>query len=173
MQIFNDIIMQMNETRFKAKLNKVFKTKGFSYFNITDRFSSGVPDTYLFGKGFGFWIEYKVDYNQPTKLQTRNLIKLSESGVPAFVVRRRKDEYFLYSVSGGEIREWYRCDNIHEFAERVIGLAILSLERTSAYYSDNIFSVQVYPEGIGLFKERDGGQQGEDHKGVKQAAEQK
>lgn len=104
----------------KRKFSKIWNNLGFSHFNISDRFNSGVPDAYVYGGGKAFWVEYKVDYNQPTKYQKHILSSLHEQSIPSYVIRARSEEYICYRVDDGEVVEMFRDDDVHKLVEDVI-----------------------------------------------------
>ncbi|MBM4241696.1 MAG: hypothetical protein FJ150_08565 [Euryarchaeota archaeon] len=73
----------MNESQLKKKFKQ--RWPGF-VFNISDRYNSGVPDSWCAYRHRSIWIEFKVDYRKLTKMQQYNMDLLKEHGIKSGVV---------------------------------------------------------------------------------------
>lgn len=101
----------MLESAVKYKVMKAWKDKGGLGFNISEKFASGIPDSYFAMNSGGIWIEYKIDYGQLSKLQEKTLSDLSRHGIQACVVRyKNKTKTFNLHTWGDIGRTWTGID---------------------------------------------------------------
>ena len=93
----------MNESQLKKKVNDEFKKRtGGLVFNISERYSSGIPDSYWAWRGYSCWVEYKVDSNNPTKIQTKRINDLDTQKIPSLVVKYKNNKDSYYIILPGE-----------------------------------------------------------------------
>jgi hypothetical protein len=99
----------MNESQFKKKVNDEFKKQaGGLVFNISERYHSGIPDTYWAWDSWSCWIEYKVGYNKPSELQKKKIKDLSYQLMDCYIVTSLGDEVVIGWWSD-ETGEWGSC----------------------------------------------------------------
>ena len=90
----------MRENQFQTKFNQRLTAAGFVVFNLSDKFTSGIPDVYCAKDGVSHWYELKV-INQKsgivdlssksggygfTKAQKIKIYKLRQAGIDAWGV---------------------------------------------------------------------------------------
>lgn len=107
----------MNERQLKTKFKR--KWPGFMI-NITERFSSGTPDSYCAMDGQNWWIEFKVNYNKPTDLQLHVMDKIKEQGIKCFVVRYNNKHDTYYIEDGRNVI--YTCDTLTDVIKFIRGI---------------------------------------------------
>lgn len=99
----------MNETDFKKKFLNLFEKKyGGYHLNISERFASGTPDTYLCIDGHSIWIEFKVKYNKPTRLQCYVLHHIASQYIKACVLRYNAGTFYFTPVNANRGLDWDR-----------------------------------------------------------------
>ena len=85
---------RMNEAKFTQKVNKSLTNKVYTW-KISDRFTSGIPDSYYSGNSGDLWVEYKFLKRVPkslfllknlSELQKKWLLSRHKEGRPVAVI---------------------------------------------------------------------------------------
>ena len=76
----------MLEKELEAKVVKYAKEKGILTYKFVSPNNRGVPDRIFLKRGNTLFLEFKVGKNRVTKLQWHEIIRILDSGHPAFEV---------------------------------------------------------------------------------------
>lgn len=98
-----------NETKFKNDLKQRFKDADWWFKKICERFHSGFPDILVIKNSDTFYIETKVDNNDPTPLQEKTLKDIAKHGGNALVWRylnKDKREVILRYTKEGNTEKY-------------------------------------------------------------------
>lgn len=99
----------MLESAVKRKVGQKWRDAGGLIFNISEKFNSGIPDSYLAYNGCNIWVEFKIDSNKPTKLQYKVLNDLNNAGIRSVIViyKNKTKGYTIQLKDDGVL-----CENI-------------------------------------------------------------
>lgn len=98
-----------NETKFKNELKQRFKDAGWYFKKICERYHSGFPDILVTKNSDTFYIETKIDNNNPTPLQEKTLKDISRHGGNALLwryVNKDKSEVILQYTKEGNTEKY-------------------------------------------------------------------
>jgi len=104
----------MNESQLKKKFKE--RWPGLMI-NISERYKSGIPDSYCAYNGNSVWLEFKVDGHKPTKLQKYYLEKINEQCVYAGLMEYfNKSRLYCFTYKDSS----YFCKNLDDLISTIL-----------------------------------------------------
>jgi hypothetical protein len=126
----------MKESYFQQKVKDNFTREGYVVLNLSDKFTGGIPDTYLLKDGVSYWLELKVTNKKPgqivhlddrkasnrgfTREQAIKLYKLKQGGAKAYGVVYLAHDKIALKVPPERMEESHQYEDLLEEFEEFI-----------------------------------------------------